>query len=45
MIHWEKQSIMLYVFDFKKGAANRFTRSNGFSMHQTFKMKLPTSRK
>ena len=44
MIHWEKESIMLHVFNFKKGAAHSFTHSNGL-MHQIFKMKLPTLRK
>ena len=40
--HWGKKNLMLYISNFKKGAAHMSIRLYGFSMHQIFKMKLPT---
>ena len=42
MVHWEQQNIMLYVLNFNKRVAHMLNRLYGFSMHQIFKIKLPT---
>ena len=42
MVHWEKQSIMLYLLNFKKGVAHMSIGVYEFSMHQIFKVKLPS---
>ena len=42
MVHWEKQNITLYVLIFKKRGTHMSIRLYGFSMHQIFKIKLPT---
>ena len=41
MVHWEKEN-MPHVLNFKKKVARMSIPSNGFSMHQIFKIKLPT---
>ena len=41
MIHWAKQNIMLYVFNFKEGVRHMYIRLYGFSVHQTFKIGMP----
>ena len=38
MVHLEKQNIILYVLNFKKGVAHMSIRLYTFSMHQIFKM-------
>ena len=42
MVHWEKQNIMLYVLNLKKGVAHMSIHLYGFSMYQILEMKLHT---
>ena len=41
MVHCEKQNIMLFVLNFKKGAAHMSMCLYGFLMQEIFKTKLP----
>ena len=43
MVHWAGQNIMQYVLNFKKGVAHMSILLYGFSVHQIFRIRQPTS--